>query len=106
MLERASEVGLRLSSDAAVNFEGPDSVSCEETCSFADGLSPASEPGPNALVESVNRISAPHRMTLVAAVLRKYLIHHAEQVGCPCGSDEWLADTLLEANLHDDKEET
>lgn len=45
-------------------------------------------------------------MTLVAAVLRKYLIQHAEQVGCPCGTDEWLADTLLEANLHDEEEET
>jgi hypothetical protein len=37
---------------------------------------------------------------------RQYLIQHAEQVGCPCGSDEWLADTLLEANLHDEEEET
>ena len=43
---------------------------------------------------------------LQAAVLRKYLIQHAEQVGCPCGSDEWLADTLLEANLHDEEKET
>jgi hypothetical protein len=27
---------------------------------------------------------------IVAALLRKRLIEHAEQVGCDCGSDEWL----------------
>jgi hypothetical protein len=27
---------------------------------------------------------------IVAAVLRKSLREHAEQLGCDCGSDEWL----------------
>jgi hypothetical protein len=27
---------------------------------------------------------------IVAALLRKRLIEHAEQVGCDCGSDDWL----------------
>ena len=41
-------------------------------------------------------------MTLVAAVLRKHLVDHAEKLGCPCGSDEWLSERLVAANLHDE----
>jgi hypothetical protein len=36
-------------------------------------------------------------LTLVAAVLRRQLRDHAEQLGCQCGSDAWLEDRLLNA---------
>lgn len=38
-------------------------------------------------------------MTLVAAVLRKHLLDHAERLGCNCGSDDWLAGRLVAAHL-------
>lgn len=36
-------------------------------------------------------------LTLVAAVIRAELRQHAEQVGCACGSDEWLDEHVLHA---------
>jgi hypothetical protein len=45
-------------------------------------------------------------MTLAATVLRKSLLEHVERIGCPCGSEEWLAERLLDANLHDENEES
>jgi hypothetical protein len=38
-------------------------------------------------------------LTLVAAVLRKQLRDHAEQLGCQCGSDSWVEDRVLNARL-------
>jgi hypothetical protein len=46
---------------------------------------------------------------LVAALLRKLLVDHADQVGCDCGSAEWLEETQLHYaglpdHTHDDDE--
>jgi hypothetical protein len=40
---------------------------------------------------------------IVAAVIRKQLLDHADKVGCDCGSDQWLERELLRAR--EDEEE-
>jgi hypothetical protein len=56
------------------------------------------------LVEEYGEDEILRGLALVAAFLRDALRHHAEQLGCSCGSDSWLAEAVAHAAMgeHDD----
>ena len=56
------------------------------------------------LVEEYGEAEIMAGLALVASFLRDALRHHAEQLGCNCGSTEWLDEAVAHAAMgeHDD----